>query len=362
MPGKRICFFNTNKAWGGGEKWAHDFSLLARDNGYAVHAVAHAKGDLAQRLAQAENIRLHLTNAGNLSFLNPLKILELGNFFRDNRIETVIFALPRDLKSGGIAARLAGVPNIIYRRGIALPIRNTALNRFLFGRILTRFLCNSEETRRLALQRNPNLIAPERTSVIYNGFDLDSYDAADATPLRPAREGVVTIGNAARLTTQKGQKLLIDCAAQLKQRGHSFRMLIAGSGELEQELKAHAREKNVTDCVEFLGFVDNMRAFHESVDIFALTSLWEGFGYVLVEAMAAQKPVVAFAVSSNPEVVTDGSTGLLAKVGEVLDMTDKLETLIASPELRRKMGKAGRESVVRRFTLDKAFAALEPLL
>ncbi|MGE4292859.1 MAG: glycosyltransferase [Desulfovibrio sp.] len=355
MP-RTICFFNSNRPWGGGEKFNHDFALLCRDAGLNVHVVANQGSVLAERLRHESGLTLHELRLGNLSFLNPLKLLTLRNLFRRERIETLVMALPADLKAGGLAARWAGVRRIVFRRGIAVPVRDSALNRLLYGKVLHRLLVNSLETKRCVLAHNARLIPEERIRLIYNGFDVVAYDALPGEPLVKRRGNEVLIGNAGRLTPQKGQQHLLEAARLLKDRGLDFRLLIAGTGESEDALRAEAARLDVEDVTEFLGFVKDMKRFHASLDIFALSSLWEGFGYVLVEAMASERAVAAFAISSNPEVVEDGVTGLLTLPGDAVALADALEALARDPSLRAEMGRKGRERVLERFDTRTALA------
>jgi glycosyltransferase involved in cell wall biosynthesis len=346
---KNICFFNSNKAWGGGEKWNHHFSLLLRDQGYNVFVVTNHKSELKNRLENEPGITLHSEPIGNLSFLNPVLMSRLKSFFKTNSIQTLITALPSDLKSGGIAAKRAGVSKVIYRRGIAVPVKNSFLNRYIYKNVVDRLIVNSLETKRTVLANNSSLINEKKIRQIYNGFDVEEFDKQDFSRLYSPENGEVVIGNAARLTAQKGQKHLIESAKLLKEKGLNFKILIAGKGEMEQELKDYATRLDVNDRVSFLGFIENMKSFHASQDIFCLPSLWEGFGYALVEAMTLEKPVVGFDVSSNPEVVADGETGILVPAEETEKLAAALEKLIVDTELRRKMGLAGRQRVLDNF-------------
>ncbi len=362
MQPQSLCFFNTNGPWGGGEHWHFENALLARDKGYRVSVVAGKGSVLAQRLAGQPGIRLFTPGLGALAFLNPLALLRLRAFFRQEQVDAVLLCLPRDMKAGGMAAKLAGVPDIIYRRGIAVPVRNSFLNRQLFRRVLTKLIVNSEETRRCVLGNNAALMPPEHIHLIYNGFDVAAFDARQSAPLVARRPGELVIGTAGRLTLQKGQRLLIEAVALLRgQDAPPFRVLIAGSGELETELKAQARALGLEKQVEFLGFVTDMKAFHQSVDIFALPSLWEGFGFVLAEAMTMGLPVAAFNVSSIPEVVEPGVTGLLCPP-DAAALADNLLRLLRDENLRKTLGEQGRARVVQRFEVGKTFAALEACL
>ncbi|OIO06193.1 MAG: hypothetical protein AUJ49_00060 [Desulfovibrionaceae bacterium CG1_02_65_16] len=361
MQPKHLCFFNTNRPWGGGEQWHLTNALMARDHGYRVSVVANEGSVLAERIAAA-GIPLHTPRLGGLSFLNPAAMTGLVRFFRREAVDAVLLCLPRDVKAGGVAARLAGVPDIIYRRGIAVPVRNRLSNRLLYGRVITKLIVNSLETKRCVLAENPRLIDDARIHLIYNGFDAAAFDARESRPLLARRPGEIVIGNAGRLTPQKGQRLLLDAAALLKARqAPPFRVLIAGAGELEAELKAQADRLGLNDAVEFVGFVQDMKAFHQSIDIFALPSLWEGFGFVLAEAMCLGLPVAAFNVSSIPEVVEHGVTGLLGEpTPEAL--AENLLKLMRDERLRRTLGEAGRKRLLARFDVNSTFDSLTACL
>lgn len=361
MQPKTLCFFNTNGPWGGGEHWHFENALLARDKGYKVCVVAGKDSVLARRLEGQQGITLFPLTLGALSFLNPVAMLRLIRFFRQQQVDTVLLCLPRDVKAGGVAAKLAGVRDIIYRRGIAVPVRNSFLNRLLFGHVLTKLIVNSEETRRCVLSHNGQLMPRKRIHLIFNGFDVAEFDARKSVPLVQRRPGEIIIGNAGRLTPQKGQHLLIEAAALLRADAPPFRVLIAGTGELEPELKAQAQRLGLQNRVEFLGFVTDMKAFHQSLDIFALSSLWEGFGFVLAEAMTMGLPVAAFDVSSIPEVVEDGVTGLLS-APDASALAHNLLRLTRDEQLRKTLGAQGRARVLAKFEVHKTFADLESCL
>ncbi|NCC05507.1 MAG: glycosyltransferase family 1 protein [Proteobacteria bacterium] len=359
---RSVCLFNSNRAWGGGEQWFLTHALVLAERGWRVCVVTHTSSVLGDRLARHPQIELLRLSIGNLSFLNPVILARLVSFFRSNDVESVILALPSDLKCGGLAARMAGVKDTIFRRGLALPTKNTVLNRFLFRCVLTKLLCNSENTRRMVLSLNKNLIPLDRTFVVYNGLDLSAFDALPSHALVPRVHQRVVIGCAGRLTKQKGQKYLMEAIALLRQRGLDVEVLLAGTGELERELRDRVKKLGLEDCFHFLGFVEEVKRFYSSIDILALPSLWEGFGYVLSEAMSMRLPVVAFEVSNIPEIVLHGQTGLLVQERDVVAFADALEELVRNEGLRIRMGQAGRKRVESNFTLAKTVHELEGIL
>ncbi len=358
MEKGKLCFFNSHKSWGGGEKWHFDVASRLAAKGYPVLVVTNKASELFSRVKQAglPHTEVRISNA---SFLNPLKIIQLVLFFRKEKVQTVILNLPSDLKAAGLAAKLAGVQKIIYRRGSAIPIRDSAMNRFLFRSVVTGVIANSEETKRTILQKNPNLFPRERIRVIYNGIDLQSFDAAQGQPLFTRDGDEVLLGNAGRLCRQKNQKFLIEVAEILKSKGLKFKLLIAGNGELEEELKSLARQKGLEKEVVFLGFIEEMKRFMSSIDLFLLSSKWEGFGYVLVEAMATETPIVAFRSSSTPEVVVHCETGLLAQPNNYEEFATRILELANHPEKRASLGNSGRRRVEELFDIQVTLHELE---
>ena len=198
--------------------------------------------------------------------------------------------------------------------------------------------------------------------MIPNGLDVDVFDRRRTQPRFQRPGDQVVLGSVGRLTVQKGHNTLLEVALLLRSRGVAFRLLVAGEGELHRDLVDRVRTLDLQSQVEFLGFVDDIPGFLASIDIFLLGSRWEGFGYVIAEAGAASLPVVAFDVSSNPEVIEEGRTGYLVPVGDVPAFATRVQALIESPDLRRTMGVAGRAAVERQFEFERTVDRLERLL
>ncbi|MBN2485004.1 MAG: glycosyltransferase [Bacteroidales bacterium] len=347
-----ICFFNSTKAWGGGEKWHYDMAVCLFEKQFSINFAANKKSELAQRLKK-HNIPLTTFTIGNLSFLNIFKLLQLKRFFERKKISVVVMNLPSDIKAAGIAAKWAGVSRIVYRRGSAVPIKNSFLNRFLFKYILTDVIANSEATKNTILERNPGLFPKEKIKVIYNGLNFSETVKAGTQNFYSPLPGETVIGNVGRMVYQKGHNYLLEIASRLKSEGINFKMILGGSGPLETEIKTMAQRLGLNDRVIFTGFVDDVPWFMHNIDIFLLTSRWEGFGFVLAEAMAAAKPIVAFDISSNPELVKHGSNGFLARPFDTVEFANYLITLIKNQKLRNDFGKKGHEIVREKFSFDR---------
>ncbi len=230
-----ICLFNSERAWGGGEKWHADVASHLLKRGFKVLFISAPGGPLAKRMKEIGVPGYH-QRISNLSFLNPLRVFRLALIFRREGVKSLVTSLPSDMKVASSAAQLAGVPNIIYRRGSAIPIRNTFINRYLLRKVVTRIIANSKEVKRTVLAINSRLVPEEKISIVYNGVNLDWYNSG-GTPLYKARAKEIVLGSAGRLSEEKGHLHLLDLMKVLDKSTYKFKLLIAGQGKLLDNLQ-----------------------------------------------------------------------------------------------------------------------------
>lgn len=324
-PTKTIVFFNSNKAWGGGEKWHLTTCKEFQRRGFNTILIANNNSEIAKRgIEERQNV--YRFTVSNLTFINPFKLFTFFLFFKTKGVDAVVMNLPADLKAAGIAAKLAGVPKIIYRRGMPHPLRNTFLNRFLFTKVLTHVIVNSKEIGRSLAQGNESWFPQNKMVLIYNGVDT-SKSVDKSRKLYEKKDGEILIGNAGRLTEQKGQKYLIEVAKLLKADGLNFKMLIAGEGELHQALQKSIDDAGLKDHVKLLGHVTDMPGFFNSLDVFVFTSLYEGSANTLIETLQYGVPTIAWDVSSNPEIIINNETGYLVTDFDVKQMAEKIKEM-----------------------------------
>ncbi len=337
----KVCFFNSHEFWGGGEKQHLECALEFKERNYSVTLLAGKNSVLAKK-GKENGISIFTITVDNLSFLNPIKIMKLVRYYKRMQIDAVIFSSSQDLKLGAISAKIAGVKKIVYLRGLASEVNGSIVNRYIFKSALTHIIANSQETKRTILKNLSKYIDNEKVKVIYYGIDISSVEQNRLTldEITQKPNGII-LGNAGRLTAQKGHNFLIEIAKKLKDRNLNFTLYIAGSGELQKELASLIIKHGLQKEVVLLGFVSDMEAFMNSIDIFLLTSAWEGFGYVLVEAMIKRKPVVAFNITSNPEVVKRDKTGFLVDYPDCEKFAQRTQELIENGPLRKKFGDEG---------------------
>ena len=313
MPtSKTYGFLNTVSTWGGGEKWHLDAAHLLHKNGHNVIVYVNAGSELETR-AIALNLVTRSVNLGKYSYLNPLAIRTLASQFSKDNISTLIMNLSSDMKVGAQAATRAGVERVIYRRGSAIPIKNSATNRRILGNHVHEILANSQATVETVFEKNEKIFDRDRVTVIYNPIPIPNLTSRQ----KSSKDTRIIIGNVGRLYKQKGQHYLIELAQKLKDESIDFVIKIAGEGVERSNIEQAINQKNLSDYVKLIGFQEDLSSFYQELDVFAMTSLWEGFGYVIAEAMSFGVPAVGFDISSNPELIKSGINGELVPMGDV---------------------------------------------
>lgn len=360
MKSKNVCFFNSNMAWGGGEKWHLTTCIEFKRRGYKTFLITNTNSQIGVRGVQEEQ-DVHFCHIGNLSFINPVKIFRMVKFFRTHKIDAVVLNLPSDLKLGGIAAKLAGVKKIIYRRGTARPLRNTFLNRFLFTKVLTHVIIISKEVGRCFTRGNESWFPEEKMVLMYNAVDT-SKPIDKSRKIYEKDEEELVIGSAGRLSEEKGHKYLIELAKILKTDGLRFKVLIAGTGKLRENLQKMIDDNGLGSEVKLLGHVDDMPAFLNSLDLFVFTSLYEGGASALIETLQYGVPIIAWNISSNPEIIEDGITGGLVEPFDVEKLSLKVKSMVTSKEDIEKIIDQGHAKVEKMFDFKRNLDLLEDIL
>jgi glycosyltransferase involved in cell wall biosynthesis len=207
---------------------------------------------------------------------------------------------------------------------------------------------------------------PARVRRVYHGLEPPVTRAMEREGQRIRAElgigpDAFLVGNVGRLAPQKGQRHLIRAMPLLLERVPRAHAVIAGGGDLEEFLRDLAEEMGVAEHVHVLGARKDVPELMHAMDVFAMPSIWEGFGLVLLEAMAAGRPIVASRVATIPEVVVDGETGLLVPAGDPLALAEALAQLADQPALATRFGEAGRERLRRQFSIEKMVGDTELL-
>jgi len=258
---------------------------------------------------------------------------------------------------GTVAARLAGVSRVISSRHnddrfrYRLPVR--LLNRMLW-RWTDGGIAISHAIRDFSIRIEG---APAgRIHTIHYGLDPATVPALPAArhELRASlglSDEAVLIGSVCRLVEQKGLSYALRGFATIAGEFPQAHYVIAGDGPLRQSLQREAEALGIAGRVHFLGWRHDAYAVFAGLDIFLAPSLWEGFGLVLLEAMAYRLPVVSTRVSAIPEIVLDGETGWLVPPKDSDALAETLRAALADPVERQRRGASGRLRLEAHFTV-----------
>jgi glycosyltransferase involved in cell wall biosynthesis len=254
------------------------------------------------------------------------------------------------------ASRLARIPRIIsskhnddaFRQHGVLKLVNCALNRNV-----TRVISISEWIRMFThrIERVPL----EAIQTIYYGIETSQPPAErDAVrgQLGIGRDETV-LGIIARLVEQKGHCYLIEAFAKALQQNRNLRLLIVGSGTLEDDLKDRAQKAGVSHKVIFTGYRPDTADLLSAIDIFVHPSLWEGFGLSVLEAMAMGKPVIATRVSALPELIEDAVSGFLVAPKDADALAVMITRLAGDTLLQQTIGEQARQRCRELFSVER---------
>jgi glycosyltransferase involved in cell wall biosynthesis len=264
---------------------------------------------------------------------------------------------------GRWAARMAKVPIIVHT-----PHGHVFYGHF--GPLASRFFLVIERLtapitdRMVALterERNDyiafSVCNPNRIVTIHSGVEIDQYMAVAVNTDEKRKslgldpKGLV-VGTVGWLLPIKGPIYLLKAMERVWQSHPETKLVFVGKGQLEDKLRTEAFRIGVSEKVAFLGWRNDIPEIMKVLDIFVLPSLNEGMGRVLVEAMAAGRPIVASNVGGICDLIEHGQNGLLVQPGDVRGLAIAIKRLLANRQMMADMGKAGR-TMARRYSVEK---------
>lgn len=209
---------------------------------------------------------------------------------------------------------------------------------------------------------------PEKFQTVYCGIFLDNFKNCTETQVREefgVSENDILIGFVGRLTEIKGCDIFLKGVQKVSQKILNAKFLVAGDGELKEEIHKLASDLKISDKVIFTGMRNDIPEIFRALDIFVLSSRNEGLGRVLVEAMVSEVPIVASKVGGVPEVVEYGKSGLLFNSENFNELSENILKLVAQNNLREKLvqnGKRRAEDFEMQLMIDKVKSIYDSFL
>ena len=349
----RICFIITTLGRGGAERQLFELVKGINRKNIKPTVISLSKGGYWKKQIELLNIKtFELENKKNIEFARFFNLLKLLKIIKPNIVHTYMFSANT---YGRIAAIILKVPIIISsERNISEKGKDKKGYEIIIDRFLAFFthqiICNSFSCSSSLIKKYS--IKKEKVITIQNGIDisnysLNSYDSQNSS--------IKIIGTVGRLEYQKNQKCFLAMAKIVLEtsKNMNLKFLIAGKGQLLSRLKVYAKELEIEKNVNFLGEVSQVNELYENLDIFVLTSHFEGLPNVVMEAMASSLPVVAVNVGGTQELIKESITGFLCSPDNAKELANKVNYLITNNKEAKKMGINGRDHIKNNFGINK---------
>jgi len=346
---------DTARTWRGGQNQVLLTVNGLRAIGHRAALVAHPDGELRRRAAEGLELipiapRTEMDLSAAWKFSRLLKRLDPDVIHAHDPHGVAMSALALSLVAG--SARGGPVPPLVASRRVDFHLKGNSFSRWKYRQVDC-FIAASEAIRKMLVADG---VDADRTVTVHEGIDVDYVRAAPPVNVHEAfflPHGAPVVGNVAALVPHKGQRYLIDAAHLVVQQLPDARFVILGEGELREHLEKQVHEHHLEKHVWLPGFRTDVLGCIKAFDLFVMSSVTEGLGTSLLDAMAASRPIVATSAGGIPEIVEDGVTGLLVPPRDHAALAAAIVRLLRDDEARRRMGDAGFARVNERFTVER---------
>jgi glycosyltransferase involved in cell wall biosynthesis len=342
---------DTAKTWRGGQNQVLLTVLGLRALGHRSMLVAHAAGELRVRAKEG----LDLVPLAPMTEMDLSAAWKLSRLIKQLRPDVIHAHDPHGVAMAALALSMStqlDKPPLVAARRVDFHMKGNALSRWKYRQVDC-FICASTAIRDMIIADG---VPATRVFVVHEGIDLGHVEAAPPANLHaelwlPHHAPIV--GNVAALVPHKGQRHLIEAAALVLKKIPDARFVIAGEGELREPLERQIRDHHLEKHVFLVGFRPDVLSVHKAFDVFVMSSVTEGLGTSLLDAMACGKPIVATTAGGMPEVVRNGETGLLVPPRDHEAMAAAIAKLLTDEPMRRAMGAAGEARVREHFSAER---------
>lgn len=363
----KILYVITKSTWGGAQRYVYDLATTLPREEFEIIVACGGNGALVTRLNEAGVRIIPIASfARDISITKDVwAFFELLRMFRAERPDVVHLNSSKAGGIGALAARLAGVKHCIFTvHGWAFNEPRSTFTRTLIwlAHWATALLCHTVIiiSRRDLIQGTAMPLVAHKMMLIHNGIPptktLPREDAQQAIFGKVLPEGALAVGTIAELHPNKGLAYGLEALRSLVDSGTPVAWGIIGSGELDTTLREKTAVLDLQDHVFFAGGRDNAAQYLSAFDAFLLPSLKEGLPYVLLEAAMARLPIVATTVGGIPEIIADGTSGMLVPPRDPEHIVTALKVLARNKTLRSTAGDHAHETISQKFSFQDMLA------
>ena len=346
----KILHINTERTWRGGEQQTLYLIRSLIEQQIVCHLVCQPDSPMAQKALDAGVEVFPLAMRGEFDLPASLRIRKLI----DRHGYDILHSHTSHAHSMAFFASLGRKTcRLVTRRVDFSIIRNrfVPVNVVKYRFMADYYIAISHKIKQVMVDDG---IAAERIFVVHSGIDLQRFDRADGRHLVDEfdlKPGSPVVINVAHLAGHKGQKYLVQAIPQVLESIPDVRFFIIGKGELMSELKALAASLDIGEALTFTGFRKDVGAFYHVADLFVMSSVQEGLGTAMLDALAQGKPVVATNAGGIPEIIKDGETGRLVTAGDSQALARGIIDMLTDGDRARVMARRGQAEVRANFSI-----------
>ena len=342
---------DTARTWRGGQNQVLLTVNGLRSIGHRASLVAHPDGELRRRAAEG----LDLIPLAPRTEMDLSAAWKLSRLVKRLQPDVLHAHDPHGIAMASLALSLGGAatasPSLVASRRVDFHLKGNSFSRWK-NRQVDCFITASEAIRQMLLADG---IPAERTVTVHEGIDVEHVVAAPPVNVHEAfwlPHHAPVVGNVAALVPHKGQRYLIDAAHLVVREIPDARFIILGEGELREHLEKQVREHSLEKHVLLPGFRTDVLGCIKGFDLFVMSSVAEGLGTSLLDAMACRKAIVATSAGGIPEIVDDGVNGLVVPPRDSHALAAAIVRALKDEGLRGRMAEAGFQRVNARFTVE----------
>lgn len=351
----RVAAHSGGGIFGGTEKWTARFMEGLQDRGHRVRLFC--RDDAMVEQFAAYGIPVSVGKLGGVAMVTDA--MRLAVKLRRFAPDVLLCLTYRKIFLAGLAGRIARVPRVVFRVANQGTYPRDPLYRFAFRHLVHQVLCNADELR-IPFLTHARGVDPRTVITVYDGIPSVQSPPDDSLRRTLGLQDVPVIGSVGRLAGQKRYDRLLEVLALLP----GTHCLLAGDGPERGPLERLAEALGLADRVHFLGFRSDVATVLAALDVFLLTSDFEGMSNAMLEAMAMGLPVVSTPVSGAREALVPDAPEAAGRVvsASPVALADATRNLLEDERARRALGEAARARYTETFTFDRMLDVWERAL
>lgn len=367
----RLLHIITDLPIGGAQdNTLYTLELLSRDK-YEVSLACNLSGDFTDRAKSIQSCELHdiKTLQRDVDLVNDFKtMIKLIKLIRQGRFDIVHTHSTKPGVIGRIACALAGTPIVIHTvhgfpfhdfmntTKLRIYVAIEKMMNLISTHLITVSTLNLKKIVRLKME------VPEKITNIYSGIDIPKFRNSSKTDLHKELnlpKSIRLVGFIGRFSDQKAPITLMQAISKVVTDVHDCHFVLVGDGPLKEEMVSFINQNQLADKVSFLGYRMDINAILHGLDLFVLSSIYEGLGRSITEALCCKVPVVATAVEGVPELIRHKKTGLLVEPNNPIQLAEAVTYALKNLKEMQELAEAGSLFVDQNFQVDDMVARID---